>query len=234
MSHVSNVCGVITPIREISFLAKKYNSLTIVDSAQSAGLIDISLHEDYIDFLIFAGHKTLYGPLGIGGIVTNSPTLLHPIIFGGTGVDSRNEFMPNSYPEKLEPASLNIQAVYGLSAALDWINETSITKLKEKEEQSKLQLYEILNNYDFIKIIDNKISKNKICLVSCIFDGYSVDEAGLILGNNGIAIRTGLHCSPLSHKFLKTFPQGTIRFSSSYFTNAEDFDGLVNALENFD
>ena len=197
---------------------------------QTAGLIDIDLSSTDIDFAIFAGHKTLYSPLGVAGVVSNFDIKPKPLIYGGTGVDSANQSLPETIPERYEVASPNIAAIAGLYAALGWIQKIGIQKIYNKEQQNKEKLIEILNRFSNIKII-NTMKTESIGVVSCIFEGYSSDNIGQILSEQNIAVRTGLHCAPYAHQFLGTFPSGTVRFSVSYFNTDEDFEALREALE---
>lgn len=229
VSHASNVIGLVAPVEEIFSLAKKYSAITLVDMAQTAGLIDLNVGLNTIDFAVFAGHKTLYGPTGMSGFVMEPSIKIPSVIFGGTGYESANQDMPDSIPERYEMGTMNISGVAGLNAALKWIEEQSISKIFEKEKQNRKQLLEILKQYDFIRIVGESDNEH-VGIVSCILDGISSDSAGNIFNEQGIAVRTGLHCAPLAHKFLNTFPAGTLRFSVNWFTDEEDFIQLENAL----
>lgn len=228
--HASNVCGVIAPIKEIFDFAKTYDATTVVDMAQTAGLIETDLTSVKADFAVFAGHKTLYGPFGIAGFISDKNVNLKPLLYGGTGIDSANQEMPSTIPERYEVGSLNIMAISGLNASLKWINETGIDRIKECEQENQRKLLAILSEYRNINIVGNCF-ENKIGVVSCVFDGYSCDNIGQVLSEHDIAVRTGLHCSPTAHKFLGTFPSGTVRFSVCYFTKEEDFEMLKQAIE---
>ena len=229
ITHSSNVCGAVAPIKEIFDLAKNYDAITITDMAQTAGLIKTSLSEVKSDFTVFAGHKTLYGPMGVGGFIMDNSIKLTPLLYGGTGVDSANQDLPETLPERFEVGSPNVSAIAGLNAALQWIEETSIAEILKKENENKNKLHQLLKKYDNIKTFIP--SSESIGVVSGIFDGYSSDSIGKVLDKHGVAVRTGLHCSPIAHQFLKTFPGGTVRFSVSYFTSDEDFEVLGEALD---
>lgn len=231
MSHASNVCGLVAPIEELCQLAKKYSAVTIIDMSQTAGLIDANLSSNIYDFAIFAGHKTLYGPFGIAGLIFNPSNKLEPLIYGGTGVDSANQDMPESLPERLEAGSPNILAISGLHAALNWIEETGIQNIYKKEQENCEKLLALLGNYRNVRILANNTNTERIGVISCVFENYSADSIGNILSNMNIAVRTGLHCSPYAHKFLGTFPSGTVRFSVSYFNHDNDFARLKDALD---
>lgn len=231
ISHASNVCGAIAPIKDIFTLAKKCNAITITDMCQTAGLIDIDLSSDVFDYAVFEGHKTLYGPMGIGGFVAKPSLNLPPLIYGGTGVESANQDMPEETPTRYEAGSHNIMAISGLNAALKWISFVGIDKIQAKESENRAKLLDLLSEYSNIKVIT---PNNGIGVISCVFDDYSCDNIGQVLSNNNIAVRTGLHCAPQAHKFLGTFPAGTVRFSVGYFNTEDDFKRLQESLEYID
>ena len=230
ITHASNVCGVVAPIKEICQAAKKSNAITIIDLSQTAGLVDIDLALDIYDFAVFAGHKTLYAPFGIAGFISSFKYKPMPILFGGTGFDSANPNMPNTLPEMYEVGSPNICAIAGLLSAIRWIKQIGIENIRAQETKNKEKLMELLREYSNIKIIE-PMNTDSIGVVSCLFDGYSSDSIGQVLSQQSVAVRTGLHCAPYAHKFLGTFPSGTVRFSVSYFNSDEDFDVLRNALD---
>lgn len=231
VSHASNVIGLIAPVEDIFILAKKYGAITLVDMAQSAGLVDCNVGLDVFDFAVFAGHKTLLGPTGISGFVVNPSVKLPAVIYGGTGYESANQDMPESLPEKFEMGTLNIVGVAGLNASLKWIQEKSVSRLYEEEIEKRAQLIKLLSEYDFIKVVGNVQNQKYVGIVSCLIDGISSDSAGGIFSEKGIAVRTGLHCAPMAHQFLNTYPAGTIRFSVNGFTSDADFDELKDALD---
>ena len=161
----------------------------------------------------------------------NPEIQLPAVLFGGTGYDSANQNMPDSLPERYEMGTLNIAGIAGLHAALDWHFKTSITTIFETEQQNRKKLLQILGEYNFMQIIGNVPGRPYVGIVSCLMQGISSDSAGSILAQQGISVRTGLHCAPLAHQFLGTYPAGTIRFSVSYFTADDDFDQLQRALD---
>ena len=230
ISHASNVCGVVAPIFHICEIAKSCGATTIIDMSQTAGLVDVDLNNDCIDYAVFAGHKTLYGPFGVSGFITKKGAELRPLIFGGTGSDSANQEMPSFLPTRLEAGSVNVAALAGLNASLKWLNEKTCQVIRGKEEGNRKMLLSILSAYPNVQIVGAENAEASIGIVSCVFDGYSPDSIGQVLSDQSVAVRTGLHCSPTAHRFLGTFPAGTVRFSTSYFTSQEDFDILDRAL----
>lgn len=228
VSHASNVCGSIAPVEEIFREAKMHHAITILDMAQTAGLIELDLNRAYVDFAIFAGHKTLYGPFGAAGVLRRMDKPLSPLIYGGTGIDSANLDLPVAGPERYEAGSKNLLAIAGLHAALNWGQNIGIENIYKKEQENKNKLISVLQAYENIQIF---LGKNQIGVVSCIFNGYASDDIGRVLNEQGVAVRTGLQCAPFAHRFLHTFPAGTVRFSVSYFTTDKDFQVLRSALD---
>jgi len=223
MSHVSNVTGFILPVEEIIQASVKYNSVIILDCAQSMGLIPIDVKKIKADYFVFAGHKSLYGPFGIGGFIDNSKMKLSETIVGGTGTDSLNLKMPDIYPGKYEASSPNILSISGLNSALDWINDIGIDNIRQKEIKLTKTLVEELNEIHGMKMYLPKNLNNHIGIVSFNLANFNPNELGQMLDQVfNIATRTGYHCSPLIHNFMNTENiGGTVRISLGYF-NTED------------
>lgn len=231
ISHASNVIGLVAPVEEIFLAAKEYSAKTLLDMAQTAGLIECDIGQEIFDFAVFAGHKTLLGPTGVSGFVMKPDIYLPPVLFGGTGFESANQDMPQSLPERFEMGTLNISGIAGLNAALKWIQREGIERLYDAEIKNRVRLLDILKEYDFISTVGIQPSQKYIGIVSCQLADISSDTAGQLFSERGIAVRTGLHCAPAAHRFLGTYPSGTIRFSVNYFTNEEDFSALQDALD---
>ena len=234
MSHASNVIGLIAPAEEICTLAKNSGAITLVDMAQTAGLVDLNVGLEAIDFAVFAGHKTLLGPTGISGFIMNPAVNLPPVLFGGTGYDSANQNMPESLPEKYEMGTLNIAGVAGLNAALKWIKDKGIDWVRQQEEINREKLLAILTEYDFLSVVGYNPECKYVGIVSCLMDGISSDSAGKIFSDRGISVRTGLQCAPKAHQFIGTYPAGTIRFSVNLMTADTDFEALRYALDDIE
>lgn len=234
ISHASNVCGVVAPINEICVMSHQYGSINVIDMCQTAGLIYTDLSSNIYDFVVFAGHKTLYATFGISGFVCNGDIKPKPLIYGGAGIDSSNPNVPDTIPERYEVGSQNIMAIAGLYAALNWIKKIGIDRIYAKEKENHNKLISILSKYDNIKIITPSEATETVGVVSCVFDGYSSDNIGQILNEQGVEVRTGLHCAPSAHRFLGTFPEGTVRFSVSYFNTEYEFEKLKKTLDYID
>lgn len=231
VSHASNVIGLVAPVEEIFSLAKEFHAITLLDMAQTAGLVDLDIGKEIFDFAVFAGHKTLLGPTGISGFVMKTGIALEPVFFGGTGFDSANQDMPTSLPERFEFGTMNSVGIAGLNASVKWILQQGVDALAAAEAENRNKLLTLLKEYDYISIIGDIDGRDYVGIVSCVIDDISSDIAGQLFSERNIAVRTGLHCAPNAHKFLKTFPAGTIRFSVNSFTTDEDFAVLREALE---
>ena len=234
VSHASNVIGLVAPVEEIFSLAKTYGAATLVDMAQTAGLVDLNVNLETVDFAVFAGHKTLMGPTGISGFIMKSDYDLPPVLFGGTGYDSANQNMPDSLPEKYEMGTLNIAGIAGLNAALKWIQGKTVPELYREEERKRQKLIALLENYTFLQIIGRTEGRKYVGIVSVLFDGISSDSAGRLFSERGVSIRAGLQCAPKAHQFLGTYPAGTIRFSVNSLTTDKDLQALKEALDDIE
>lgn len=228
--HASNVCGAVLPIERIAALAKEFGAITVVDMSQTAGLVPVRLSLETIDFAVFAGHKTLYAPFGVGGFVCAAgESRLKPVYFGGNGINSADQDMPREIVSMEEIGSQNIYAIAGLKSSVEWLLSEA-TWIAERERANDEKLASILASYDNIRIIGRSAKCPHIGVVSCRFEGYSPDEIGFVLSEQGVAVRTGLHCAPTAHNFLGTNPEGTVRFSVSAMTSDADFAHLAEAL----
>lgn len=233
ISHISNVTGYILPTELIIEEAKKFQSIIVLDAAQSMGLISMDVKKLNVDFVIFAGHKNLYGPFGIAGYIDNSNINLVESFIGGTGSDSLNLNMPSSYPDRYEAASHNIQAIAGLNAAIKWINNTGIENIRLKEMKlTKRVIQGISKVYGTSLYVPKNIEK-QVGIVSFNLNEYYPDELGQVLDEDfNIAVRTGYHCAPIIHDFLGTREKGgTVRISLGYFNEEEQINYILKCLE---
>ena len=230
ITHASNVCGAVLPVQEICSMAKHFGATTIVDMSQTAGLLDLDLEKPDIDFAVFAGHKTLYAPFGIGGFICRRGAKLKPVLFGGNGINSIEQDMPDDIVQMEEIGSQNVYAIAGLKASTDWILEQGLESLRKKESASGETLLTHLRSHRLVSIVANSMECERIGVVSALFDGYSPDEMEMILGRYGVAVRSGIQCAPYAHEFLETLPAGTVRFSVSALTTESDFEMLERAL----
>ena len=229
LNHASNVFGNILPVLDIFEAGKKYDAITVLDASQTGGVLDFSEISEIADFIVFAGHKNLYGPSGIGGYIYNKKISLNPLLYGGTGVKSEDEEMPEELPERFEAGSPNILGMIGLKIATDELIEIGIENIRSKKENNFKNLYDLLEEYSYdIKIYSEK--ENNIGVLSITAFDYSPQELEEIMNDNEIITRRGMHCAPLAHHHIGTQDGGTLRFSVGYFNSNQDLEGLKETL----
>ena len=228
ISHVSNVTGYILPYEKIFEFSSKYDSINVLDASQSYGVVPVDELKN-INYIVFAGHKSLYASFGIAGFIKLKRDNLKPLLYGGTGSDSLNLDMPEELPNKYESGSSNIVAIAGLNASLDWLIDKDI---KTEEKQLTDYLISELKKIKKIKVFVPDNTDNILGVVSIAVNGYSSDEVGKILDDEyEICVRTGYHCAPLVHDFIRSKAyNGTVRISISYFTTKDEIDVLLSAL----
>ena len=237
MSQVSNVTGYILPIQECHELAKKYNPINIVDCAQSLGIVKTSLKNDLskTDFIIFAGHKSLYGPFGVGGFIqVGNKINLNEVITGGTGSESTKLDMPESIPGRYEAGSYNLYAIAGLNAGIKWINKQGIEYIyRYKKELTDYLVDELLKNDDIELYIPEDRNKH-IGVLAFNVAGYISDEVGKILSDEyEISVRTGHHCAPWIGEFLGGEAlNGTVRISMGIFNIKSELNKVIEEINN--
>lgn len=229
LNHASNVFGNILPVLDIFEVGKRYDAITVLDASQTGGVLDFSEISEIADFIVFAGHKNLYGPSGIGGYIYNKKISLKPLLYGGTGIKSEDEEMPEELPERFEAGSPNILGMIGLKIATDELLEIGIENIKSKKEQNFKKLYELLEEYSYDIKIHSEKEKNIGVLSITGFD-YSPQELEEIMNDNEIITRRGMHCAPLAHHHIGTQDGGTLRFSVGYFNSDNDLEGLKETL----
>ncbi len=225
-THASNVCGSIYDIRAISKLVRRPGTLFLVDAAQSAGMVDIDV--SYLDLLAFPGHKGLYGPQGSGGLYVRDGITLKTITEGGTGSQSELLYQPEEMPDRLECGTLNVPAIAGLGAAVDFILEEGLNSIFEQEIMLTKFFEEKIKNISNIEIYGDSIKTGITALNIKNMD--CVPVADELNRKYGIAVRSGLHCAPSAHKTLGTIKTGCVRFSLGFFTSKRELDQAAFAL----
>lgn len=230
LNHISNVTGAILPLDIIISEGKKYKACVIVDASQSLGHYDYNLSQSALDFLLFTGHKNLYASFGIGGFIKNSPFPLPSLLSGGTGSDSLNLSMAETGWARYEFSSPNTIAIASLNAALDWLQQTTISSISAKKQKlmDKLQCH--LAPLPIQCYIPEQWNHS---ILSFSHQNYSPHELGMILDQDyQIALRTGYHCAPYIHDVLDTKEtQGTLRISFSFWNEEEEIERLIQALQ---
>ena len=236
MTHASNVCGTMLPLEDVGQFCRSRGLLFIVDSAQTAGVRPISMQRMCIDALAFTGHKGLLGPQGIGGLILREGLAdqITPLIAGGTGSMSHMEEMPSFLPDRLEAGTLNLPGIMGLRAALLWLKEAGMDRIRRHELHLTDQMLHGLQPLESRGVfpVGIRSTHNRVGVVSLRFDGRDPAELAARLDSEyGISTRVGLHCAPSAHQTLGTFPTGTIRFSFGWWNTEQDVDAALKALD---
>ena len=233
MTHASNVCGTLLPVREAAALCRRYGAACILDCAQTGGKFPIRMLEWGVDAVAFAGHKGLLGPQGIGGFVI-TPDLasqVRPLLAGGTGSQSHLETMPDFLPDRFEAGTLNLPGIFGLQAALDYLETAGVDALRQAAMARTEQLLEGLRGISGVRVVGRPGTEGRCAVVSVDFPGRDNAQAAYELESRwGILTRCGLHCAPRAHRTLGTYPQGTVRFTPGHATTAEEIDRAVAAV----
>jgi selenocysteine lyase/cysteine desulfurase len=230
--HASNVTGDVIPIEQIGKICNDKGLIFLVDATQSAGIIPIDMQTDKIDILAFTGHKKLYGPTGIGGLCIANDTLeIEPLMQGGTGSRSEYEFHPDFYPDRLEAGTLNTIGIVGLKAGLRFIIDKGIKTIWDEQLLLTNRFLDGLKNNSKVVVHHGFKSKRQVSVISLNMQGFLPSDLAFALDNQfGLMVRPGLHCTPLAHRAMGTFPQGSVRFSFGCFTTTEEVDYTLNAL----
>ena len=233
ISHVSNVCGVIQDICAIGSICRRHGIAFAVDAAGSAGHLPVDFKAAGLSALTVPGHKGLLGPSGTG-LLLMEPAFaetVEPLMTGGTGSISDSEIQPPYMPDRFESGTLNLPGIYGLEAALSFLEETGIEAIRSKEEQLTALFLSGLQEIPGIRVPGPLNPAERTGVISVDFTGRDNAECAYLLETKyGILTRCGLHCAPSAHKALGTYPAGTVRFSVSWYTEPSDIDQALQAV----
>lgn len=234
LCHGSNVSGTRFPIEQVGPLCRERGIFFLVDAAQTLGVIPVDMAAMAIDGLAFPGHKGLLGPQGIGGLVITDALAgeLEPLLSGGTGSMSESLDMPPFLPDRLEAGTLNLPGIFGLGAALDYLEgEGEALRVREHKLAGHLWARLMELEEDGVRVLGSRDPSNRTGVVSIDFLKADNGEMAFRLEQEyGIQTRCGLHCAPLAHQTLGTFPQGAVRFSVGPFTTFEELDYVQDAV----
>lgn len=236
VNHISNVTGNILPVDVIFNASAEYGAVNILDASQSLGLLPIDPSLQRTDFIVFAGHKNLYGSFGTGGFIYNSSIKLKTFLTGGTGSDSLNLDMPDQIPALYEPASHDIVSISALNASLSWLSDIGVKNIYTHKKELTDYAVEKLKELSSITLYLPENREKHISIISITHCDYRPEELAEILDNDfDIAVRSGYHCAPYVHRLIGTEDNGgTVRISIGYFNTKDDIDSLIDALRELD
>lgn len=254
LNHASNVCGTIQDARAVRNAVGEIPLL--LDAAQTAGSVPIDVQEMGVDYLAFTGHKALYGPQGTGGLYVREGCQIRPLKRGGTGSVSELELQPDFFPDALESGTRNNVGIAGLGAGIEFVLQTGVEDIRDHETRLLERFIESLIDVPGIVLygplnpeiqapilsitFDQALPENlRFSFGGCgnraipaTFETVHPQEAGKILSQEfEISVRVGLHCAPLAHQALGTYPDGTVRFSLGYFNTVDEVDLAAAAVK---
>ena len=223
-THCSNVFGYILPVQQLADLCRRYGVPFIVDAAQSAGVLPVSLKKWGADFIAMPGHKGLLGPQGTGILLCSRG--IEPLIQGGTGSRSIAQTMPDFLPDAGEAGTVNVPGIAGLGAGLAYLKKVGVEHIFAREHQQA-------------KLLAQELGKMGIQVFSGDHQGGTVsfvpktdcEEFAGLLAQRGVCVRSGLHCAPLAHESAGTLQSGTVRVSFGHDANDLQRENLLKILK---
>lgn len=229
-THVSNVFGYALPVEEIAQECRYSGVPLIIDASQSAGVLPVRMDVLQPAFIAMPGHKGLYGPQGTGLLLCgDSPT--SPLLSGGTGSVSRLPWMPEDLPDRLEAGTHNMPGIAGLLEGLRFIRRTGLEQIARQEREVVAAAAEHLRQIPQVRLFAQEEFSNQTGVLSFVVEGMDCETVGMFLAEKGIAVRAGLHCSPLAHKTVGTLENGTVRISVSAFNNVKQAEIFARELD---
>ena len=219
----SNVFGYILPISELAGLCRQYGVPFVLDGAQGAGSMEISLKKTGAAFIAMPGHKGLLGPQGVGLLLCGQDP--EPLIFGGTGSNSREQAMPDFLPDRLEAGTVNVPGIAGLSAGISLVKKLGPEHIGRREALMAAYCADLLARQE-IRVFRGKHQSGVVSFLPPV----DTEELGQKLAQRGIAVRSGLHCAPLAHESAGTLETGTVRLSFGVDGAAWQAERLAQAV----
>jgi cysteine desulfurase family protein len=230
----SNVTGESLPVREVATLAHASGAVVLVDAAQGAGVLDIQVERDGIDFLAVTGHKSLEAPAGIGALTLLNPDQVEPLIRGGTGSLSEEEEQPSFAPDRFEAGTPNLPGIAGLAAAIGLFSRMGTEAVASRHRELRGCLVARLREVPGLTVHHPARERGDepgwLAVVSFTVEGCDPGTLAWALDRRGVACRPGLHCAPRAHRTLGTWPAGTVRFSPGPAGTEAEIDAAVSAL----
>ena len=231
VTHASNVTGAVTDVAAIGAHCRRLGVPLLVDAAQTAGSLPIDVEALGVDYLAFSGHKGLLGPQGTGGLYVRAEDALEPLQRGGTGSRSDREEQPEFLPDRYESGTLNNPGIAGLGAGVQYLLHRGVTDVQAHEQGLLAMFLEGMAGTPGVSTYGPAGATGRTGVLSLNLSGLSCSEAGTQLEDRfGLLTRVGLHCAPLAHRSLGTFPEGTVRFSWGAFTRPGDVRAAARAV----
>jgi len=230
VNHCSNVVGSIQPIETLGPWCKEQGIFFMVDGSQTAGALPINFETSAIDIFAAPGHKRLMGPQGTGFLYVAQGIDLNPLVYGGTGANSRSDLQPECLPERLESGTLNIPGIAGLHAGLLFLQQKGINQIRQHDQKMVSRLMDGLQVIDGVTVYGPQQIELRGEVVSFNIAGHDPSTIGFKLDQKDISVRVGLHCAPDAHRTIGTYPDGTVRVSPGCFTTEDEIDCFLQAV----
>ena len=231
VNHASNVSGTLQPVAEVADVARAHDLVFMVDAAQTAGCVPLHVQALQVDLLAFPGHKGLLGPPGTGGLYVGERADVRSFREGGTGSFSESPEHPTDLPARLEAGTHNSVGIAGLLAGVRFIRETGLTVIKDHERELSELLWQGLAGVPGLRLHGPADAHARTGVVSFTMSDWEPADLGAVLDSSfDIAVRPGLHCAPLAHQTLGTFPRGTVRMSCGFFNTPADIHAAIAAV----
>ena len=233
LTHASNVCGTLLPVEAVGEVCKARGIPFVVDAAQTAGHMPVSMEHVHASALVVPAHKGLLGPQGIGAVLMSEAFAhqVNPLITGGTGSRSDQEIQPEELPDKFEAGTQNIPGIYGFLAAVEYVSP----RLNEIHTQTMRLTGRFLagiSSLPHTRLLGKTTPEGRMPVISLDFTGLdNAMVADRLAREYGIFTRCGLHCAPSAHRTLGSFPQGSVRFSIGAFNTQDEIDHTLEALQ---
>lgn len=236
LNHVSNVTGTIAPLRKVGELCRERGIMFLVDGSQSVGAIPINMRRDKVDALAFTGHKALLGPTGTGGVIFNMENdfwqEIHTIKQGGTGTNSAILTQPPTLPTKFEVGTPNVVGIAGLKAGIEFIKAKTLQAIREHDMDLTTKMYATLHDVPSLTLHGFQDATRQTAVISITSSRMTPADLSVVLAEKfNIITREGLHCAPLAHKRMGTFPHGTLRFSMGVFNTADQVKYVGDSMQ---
>ena len=231
-THASNVTGEVMPIEKIGMLCAERNIPFLVDAAQTAGILPINMKSSFIDYLCIAPHKGLYAPMGLGVLVALGE-IPDTLVEGGTGTLSVSYEQPVDYPERFESGTLNVPAIFGLSAGIDFVKRKGIGNIYQHEMRLMRYIYDGLKSIKGVVLYTPRPENDRfVPTLSFNISGRSSGEVAEVLERQSVGVRSGLHCASMAHRRLGTVDSGTVRICLSVFNSKREADIFLSIVKN--
>lgn len=226
LTHASNVTGAVQPVEAVGSIAKSFGIPYLIDGAQAAGEREIDVRKYHCDMYAFAGHKGLLGPQGTGGLYIKSGFLLNPFRVGGTGSNSESIYQPLDVPDRYEAGTMNFPGISGLMKGAEYVIKHK-SEIFNKIHSLTCELYEGLKSIKGVTVYTPEDDKYRTGVVSFNVNDLNSQDAAQRLSEKGFCVRSGLHCAPFAHEFLKTSKRGTVRASVGYANTPDEIESFI-------